>query len=38
MITYWELTKQKYNEGGINPPTFFILLKLRFAVVVRDDD
>ena len=38
MITYWELTKEKYNEGGITPPTFFILIKIRFSVVLREGD
>lgn len=38
MITYWELTKEKYVEGGITPPNFFLMLKIRYTVEVREGD
>ncbi len=38
MITYWELTKQKYEEGGIEPPNFFLMLKIRYSIATHQED
>jgi len=30
LMTYWELAKVKYEETGIVPPSFFIMVKMRY--------
>lgn len=30
-ITYWEKAKDKYKDNGIVPPSFFLMLKLKYA-------
>lgn len=37
-MTYWELAKEKYKETNINPPAFFLMLKIVFAFEVAEDD
>lgn len=37
-MTYWELAKEKYKETNINPPAFFLMLKIVFAFEVTEDD
>ena len=37
-ITYWEKAKDKYKENGILPPSFFLMLKLKYAYECHYED
>ena len=37
-ITYWEKAKDKYKEKGISPPSFFLMLKIKYAYECHFED
>lgn len=37
-MTYWELAKEKYKETNINPPSFFLMLKIVYAFEIHEED
>lgn len=38
VVSYWERAKSKYEQNGISPPNFFLMLKVRYVYVCHRDD